>query len=396
MGGVDPRRGPGFAVYNSLLLKRERWLRCSMPTLLCILDEAEHLAATCHQLAFLFGPHFSRVDVVADLEDIDDLSEYSHVWVFGGPEYLSSVASYWDNAQLLKGTALFAWVALNTPFVPTGVARLFELFDFVVTCSGMAAAALKANVRPVVGDSKAMFRGFHSVYTILPGADTTVFRPLDRFAHDFGREELRGQFFGNTVLDADYLVLTHDNADVAIAMATVRQLDQLIDRNVKLLIRNCRYTEYDRNLLTLLAEGNELIIGRDVLLSDESATLNYDQTNLLLNAADLYLCTDTSAPWPVEIHEAMTAGLVVAAPNDHVWLETISGDCGIELPTPLLEQRNGGFVRRTSPESAAMAVAKALTSEQYKQLSRRGAAWAAKYSLPRCASEWLRLFGMVE
>jgi glycosyltransferase involved in cell wall biosynthesis len=313
---------------------------------------------------------------------------WTHVVVMGTPADLEQYVAA-GITSTASSAIVYAYAFIETPFLGRTVAPLATHFDFFVATSNMAAQAYRNVLLDLNGKvPKAVFKGAYETKVIRPGTDTKTFVPMDPFKRDFSRAEIREAIFGD-VTDSDFVVVTWAH-DTAVTLATIKQLkDRMAPRRVVVaLLAKHPWIE-------ARCSGLDLVFGTDVrpLYGIPDAGTR----NLVYNAADVYLCADTASGWPGDILEAQAAGCVVAAPDDHIWLELIEGKRGIELPAGLLEIRPE-FRRRVLPDAAAERIAKAFSTDLHKEIRdvclvethRKGSEWA----WTRCASEWLGLMGL--
>jgi len=216
--------------------------------------------------------------------------------------------------------------------------------------------------------------------------------------------------FGDKVSSGDLLVMISGQKTrrkgLPQACSLLRQLQDLLPtRRVRGYFHMaCEPSEQRPIVLSLLAEGNDLMPHRDVLWGDgffaEGSTMITDEDlNLLYNAADIVLNTDLANGWCFTATEATAAGTVVAAPNEHIWVDVVAGR-GIELPCTEFgwaPWSANEFVRAVDPHAGAVAIANALADpDMLRNMRKQCAQWAAsdEASWERSAREWLDLFGV--
>lgn len=355
---------------------------------------ARHWEAAIDRLLPFWEPHFQRV--TRGPKNGDAWEEASHFLTIATPgsaaQNMDSIPSSEHPEQLG-----YLWLGLLTPFVTSDALRVASIPDFCVTMGGMPAQCLRKGVAENgAANNKQLFKLARAIRALRPGVDKEIWRPLTGYRLEFGREEIRQALLPNT--DDRAFVVLHaldPGADISTAYATVGRLQELLDRPVT-LVSLWADDDWPRQV----AQGSE--IERFIPLKD----LPPDTTlNLLYNAADLFLCTSCVGEWPFLAAQAMAAGCVVAAPNEHIWLELCDEGRGLELPTGMFEEScnllcagDRHLVRRVMPGEAARVIADAWQTEQFKEVRERGIAWAQldpDSTWGRCANEWLGLFGIL-
>lgn len=326
-----------------------------------------------------------------------DTQGVTHLFIAGPLEYLYSHAS--EVIQEDYPDALtYAWAGIDTPFVPHVYANVAQRFDFFVGMSSMAVAAYR-NVLLDFGGKvpRKTFKAVFDARVIRPGVDRQTFRPLNNYHRQYSRAEIREALFNGLIDDQTLLLFCEywSGRVPPLAMAITRRLRSQLERPVALYL-SPRMRKVDG--LAALAAGNELQPGRDLFVAGEEIK-EPEKLNWAYNAADAYLCLDDRSDWPFELTEAMAAGCVVAAPADHVWLECIDQERGIELPADLMVEDPGsaeGYVRGILPGVSADLLSQAFSDGSYKKYRENAILWAAdnRVGWDRCATEWLRLFGM--
>ena len=336
---------------------------------------------------------------------------YTHIWIMGTIEFLYGLASLGLTQENLPDQLVYGYAIIEGPFVDTRHVEVSAYFDFFVCMSGMALGAYKELAAyQATHVPKALYKAMVNVTTILPGVDTRVFRPLDVYAGEPSREEIREAMFGDKVSSGDLLVMISGQKTrrkgLPQACSLLRQLQDLLPtRRVRGYFHMaCEPSEQRPIVLSLLAEGNDLMPHRDVLWGDgffaEGSTMITDEDlNLLYNAADIVLNTDLANGWCFTATEAIAAGTVVAAPNEHIWVDVVAGR-GIELPCTEFgwaPWSANEFVRAVDPHAGAVAIANALADpDMLRNMRKQCAQWAAsdEASWERSAREWLDLFGV--
>ncbi len=292
----------------------------------------------------------------------------------------------------------YIWLAVPTPFISPHTLKAAALPDFCVAMGGMSAQVLREGVAANgAAQDKELFKLAHAIRPIRPGVDHEKWRPLIGYRREYGREEIRQALMPGTD-DQAFVVLTamDDGADLATAFAICARLQGLLEREVHVYgLRCCDGTP------ARLAEGAgvERFHGLPEIPDDE-------RLNLMFNAADLFLCTSVVSKygWPFLLSQAMAAGCVCAAPNEHVWLELCDEGRGLELPTGIFEESSDllyrgdqHYIRRVMPGDGARVIADAWQTGQFKEVRERAIAWAQLNRLStweRCAEDWLHLFGI--
>ncbi len=330
---------------------------------------------------------------------------WTHVWIMGDIRFLDLLASKGLTSENLPGTMVYAYAFLQTPFLNPRYANTPSHFDFFVTVSNMTTAAVEeaAKVTPPAG--KEGFKALQHILSIPPGVESNVFRPLEVCRREFGREELRVGFFGDKVNGADMLILLMGakslHAGLPQAFATIKLLkEKQPNHSIKTYCHmNSTPESPDAIDLYTLAGGNELEVGKDIFFGDNSVgTFDDKRLNYLYNAADLLLCTHAADGWCFSVMEAMSAGKIVAAPDEHVWGEVISDNAGILLPTTQFGWApwdNKQYIRTVEPDKAAIAIAEVMGRPEKMDALRSAARTRATLaSWDSIALQWLKLFGL--
>lgn len=416
--------GPKSAI-NRVDKRYEPTYGCGMPNLLVIgprPSPTERYGRLTQQLLPRFSQRFDSLGFIpllplpddeippagvrlyqANLGDPESVREvvgagWTHILVIGRPTDLSAAIAAGITAHALPQSLVYCWIMLETPFINTAYAGLASNFDFTVTTGGIVSAAYRESMSGLETVSKSVFKSSLELREILPGVDPTVFRPVSSYHFDFDRAELRNQLYGGQVTDRDFLIMVpgpaRPSSGLSQAFATIGQLRERLDRRV------CAYFHLPFSPeLALLAAGNGLEVGETAFFQ-RSEFLTDRELNYVYNTADLVLCTAQADAWPFSLVEAMAAGTVVAAPAEHAWLEVINEGRGIELPTDQFTTSawdSTQFVRHPTPASAAEAIYKSFSTNDFKERREKAVAWAQVNPASHwehTAQQWFGLFGL--
>ena len=328
-------------------------------------------------------------DPPPDAENVSHLLRIAPIENLCGPATDKQISEY-PNA------ITYAWAGIDSAMVPHAYASASSNFDFFVAMSSMAAAAYR-NVLLDFGGAvpKKTFKSVYETRVIRPGVDREHFYPLSGFARHYSRAEIREALFGDKVNNQAFLIFCEYWSALTppAAMVVAKRLHKLLDRQIVLYLSP--HPDIRPRDIHALAAGSGLQLGSDLFLAGDEAT-DPTRLNLIYNASDIYLCLDPRSSWPFKLTNAMAAGCVVAAPDDHVWLECIDRERGIELPAELLVEDLGsaeGYVRTVLPGVSADLIAAAFMDDSYKKIRENAIIWSSD-AQASCATEWLRLFGM--
>ena len=340
--------------------------------------------------------------------------EWSHVWIIGDLAFLTHLASLGIIHDRVPNVRLYAYAVIESPFVPDQYANVAQYFDFFVGMSGMALGAYKQAVADSIDidDDKTLLKVNLHTKIILPGVDSTVFHPQDVQSGDYGREEIRQATFGRKLDTKDLLLMVSGSKTrqkgIPAACAITRALQDLLDRRVRIYFHMPGQASGPNPIhIPMLAAGCDLDPTNDVLYGDrffdedEHPKLRDHDLNLLYNAADVVLCPDLIGGWCFTATEAMAAGRVVAAPDEHVWVDVVAGR-GIELPSTQFTWapwNTNEYARAVDPSASARAIAEVVSDVDKSERAREaGVHWATQdptASWDYCAQQWLQLFGFM-
>lgn len=329
---------------------------------------------------------------------------WSHIWILGDLAFLTTMVKLGLTSPNLPNTLIYAYAIIDTQFIDSQYVYLGSHFDFMVCMSGMAMGAyvqLVTELREQV--PKELFKAIQRQTVISPGVDREVFRKLNQHAGEPYKEELRYHLFDGKVSPEDFLVLVTGQSTVRKglpqSLGTIRQLKDRLDRPVK------GYLHLDPSKrgvdVGVLVHGNDLLPGEDIMGFTGKELVSDEHMNQLYNACDLLLCSDMAGGWPFSATEAMAAGCLVAAPDDHVWLEVVTNGRGVELPADLFTRAPWSpeeYTRCVTPGSSADAIAKVVRSYD-KQAECTDTAYAWAHTSPHTsweasADKWRGLFGV--
>lgn len=348
------------------------------------------------------------IERLPELGEIISQQQFTHIWILGDLQFLSDIAGLGLVQDRLPDQLLYAYAVVDTPFIDQKYAPLAQYFDFLVFLSGMALGAYNELVAGMGSQvPKSLFKSTLQCKAIRPGVDNQVFRPTNVQRKEFGAEELRETFFGQQLKPDDLLVMVSGQKSkrkgLPQACSVIRHLQPLLkNRRAKLYCHMPPSTKQPN--IRLLAEGHDLEPG-DLLMADhlfdgEQRKLADEELNLLYNATDLVLCPDLAGGWSFTASEAMAAGAVVAAPDEHVWLDLVAGK-GIELPATEFgwaPWSKDAYVRSIDPGISAQKIADVVNDlNKYHSLRESGIYWAVADQTSTwqyAADQWLGLFGL--
>lgn len=337
---------------------------------------------------------------------------WTHIWILGDLNFLSYLATKGVTSDNLPSTMLYGYTFNHTSFIDRQYLDTASYYDFFTTMSNVQAAAITEAARTGPISSKDEFKAIRNINSIPVGVDAATFRPLEVCRREFGREELRVGFFGDKISGADLLVLVTGSksrrAGLPEAFATIKLLkEKQPHHSIKAYFHmsSLPTDKADINPVDLrtLAAGTDLVVGEDVFFGDSlfdgrDNPLDDTKLNYLYNTSDILLCTTAADGWCFSVVEAMAAGRIVAAPNEHVWLEAIHGGAGIELPTtqfgwaPWNPQQ---YARTINPEKAADAIAEVMGyPEKMNSIREAARARALQLDWDNIAKQWIYMFGV--
>lgn len=345
-----------------------------------------------HALIPRWVPYFDAI--VEWAQEAPPRGGITHTWSIGTLPQLAEIS---DRIGGSSDRITYAYAIIDTPFVAFEHAELVSKFDFFVTMSPLAHQAYRnALLSPHSRPSKAAFIGAKNMGVIPPGVDLTIFRPSNIHSGEFSKEELRNALFGTDSTSQDFLVLIAPGEGLPDALATVRLLKERANFPVKAYV--------DAPLAEILPQilGNDLEPGIDVLTpATGSREWTPEQQARLLKSVDLVLCTDLRVGWPFELTYAMACGTVVAAPDEHVWLDVVDDGRGIALPAVRFAPAPWNpteYCRSIDPSwSADLILAARNEPDKWDTIRETGLQWAhhsTEASWDRIADGWLKLFGV--
>jgi len=326
-----------------------------------------------------------------------------------------------DNLEVRNSLSI-GYGLIDTPFIDGKYLKTVSKFDFFVTPSYMARAAYREALIEATQENKVdidTYVAARNMWYIPPAVDSSIFRPLNVHAGEYGPEELRQHLFNEKVDPNDFLILVSGNPTIKkgipLAIQTIAHLktlnekDPFIDGKVRGYLHMSPYrpanTENEWLDIESLVIGNELELEDDILLGygffdqkTKAPGLSDQEMNYLYNACDLVLDTSLKNSWNFTVAEAMSAGTLVAGPNDFVTGEIIDGR-GIELETSRFEWYPGretshtpdSYVRTIDPYEAAKTIATRIREHQERNVQPS----TIQSSVEEIANEWLRLMGMI-
>jgi glycosyltransferase involved in cell wall biosynthesis len=391
-----------------------------MANLLCISNNPEDPYADDHILGNLiprWGEYFKDISVWPISKASNDsfkklgerlqAGEWTHVLIHAPLPVLDMLSSIGICQDRLPGVLLYAYAQIDSQFVDIRYIDLPARYDFFITPSPMADAAMKGLlVRS--NAPKDIFKASKNILVMPIGINTEVFRPLNIHAGEPGKEEIRQIMFEGKISGSDFMVMVSGRPTIKKgipeAMATIRCLRDKYDKKVVAYFHMPSITNTIR--LDELAAGNELTVGTDIFFGDRyfdngQPKLSKEKLNTLYNGADLVLCTDLTSSWPFTMTEAMAAGIPVAGPNEHVWLDVVDNDRGIALPTSQFTWApwdTKKYVRTISAAGATDIILDKIKTDKIKDIQLNGTKWARfdnNNNSGVIANAWLKLFGVI-